>query len=329
MKKTLASLFTMLLCFAFVSCGGESGPSGEPSPAPTPTPTTVKVLGVSLDMAACELEVGTKVTLVVSITPNNATNKTVSWSTSNASVATVSNGTITAVAPGKATITVTTSDGNKTATCEVTVVAAKPTTVAVTGVSLDKSSLALEVGGTATLTPTVTPSDATEKGVTWSSDKTSVATVDANGKVTAVAAGTATITVKTKDGEKTATCTVTVTTPAPEPTPPPTPSVEGTSVALSQATMSLAVGDVAQLTATVNTSSTDKSVTWASDNTSVATVDATGKVTAKAAGTANITATANDGSGKKATCKVTVVSAGNSGNTSGDISSEGQDWENP
>jgi uncharacterized protein YjdB len=97
---------------------------------------------------------------------------------------------------------------------------------------------------------------------------------------------------------------------------------------MSQATMSLAMGDVAQLTATVNTSSTDKSVTWASDNTTVATVDA-GKVTAKAAGTANITATANDGSGKKATCKVTVVSAGNSGNTSGDISSEGQDWENP
>ena len=83
-------------------------------------------------------------------------------------------------------------------------------TVAVTGVSLNKTSTTLTVGGEETLTATVAPADATNKAVTWASDNTSVATVDSNGKVTAVAAGTANITVTTTDGSKTATCAVTV-----------------------------------------------------------------------------------------------------------------------
>ena len=241
MKRTLASFITMLLCFAFVSCGGgDSGPSSEPTPAPSPSPTPA------------------------------------------------------------------------------------PSTVAVTGVSLDKTTLELEVGGTAKLTATVTPADATDKTVGWSTSDANVATVS-DGTVTAKAAGTATITVKTKDGDKTATCTVTVKAPAP--TPPPTPSTAVTIVALDRATVSLGVNDAIQLKATVKPdSATDKTVTWVSDNTNVATVDAKGKVTAKAEGTANITAIANDGSGKKATCKVTVVSAGDSNHSAGDFSSDDQDW---
>ena len=95
-------------------------------------------------------------------------------------------------------------------------------TVPVTGVTLNKTSTSLDVGDTETLTPTITPSDATNKNVTWSSDNTSVATVDADGKVTAAGAGTATITVTTADGNKTATCVVTVTYPyvPPRPTGP-------------------------------------------------------------------------------------------------------------
>lgn len=82
--------------------------------------------------------------------------------------------------------------------------------VSVTGVSLDKTSAELEVGGTFTLTKTIEPANATNQNVTWTSDKKDVATVDENGTVTAVAVGTAVITVKTADGGKEATCTVTV-----------------------------------------------------------------------------------------------------------------------
>lgn len=167
----------------------------------------VPVESVSLDKTSLELTEGGTARLTATILPDNATNKNVTWSTSDASIATVTDGVVTAVAPGTATITVTTEDGGKTATCAVTVAAA---TVPVTGVTLNKTSTSLYVGDTETLTPTITPDNATNKNLTWSSDDTSVATVDASGLVTAVSAGTATITVTTEDGAKTATCTVTV-----------------------------------------------------------------------------------------------------------------------
>jgi len=185
-------------------------------PAPstlTPTiPTNVAVTGVSLK-STTSLVVGGTETLSVVIEPPTATNKTVTWSSGNSSVATVSaNGTVTAVAAGTATITVKTADGNKTADCVVTVVTSP---IAVTGVTLNKSSTSLNVGGAETLIPAITPSNATNQNVTWASSNTSAATVSAGGLVTAVAAGTATITVTTVDGNRTATCNVTVTIPAP------------------------------------------------------------------------------------------------------------------
>ncbi len=104
-------------------------------------------------------------------------------------------------------ITVTTTDGGKTATCTVTVT--NPA-VPVQSVSLDKTTLDLNVGENATLVATVLPENADDKTITWSSSNTAVATVDATGKVTAVAAGEAVITVTTTDGGKTATCSVKV-----------------------------------------------------------------------------------------------------------------------
>ena len=170
-------------------------------------PASVPVTGVTLDKTTLELFTGGSATLTATVQPDDATNKNVTWQSDNANVATVQNGTVNAVGAGTANITVTTVDQSKTATCEVTVTAA---TVPVTGVTLNKTSTSLYVGDTETLTATVEPSDATDKNVTWSSDDTSVATVDASGLVTAVSAGTATITVTTEDGAKTATCTVTV-----------------------------------------------------------------------------------------------------------------------
>ena len=108
---------------------------------------------------------------------------------------------------GKVTITVTTEEGSKTATCQVTV---KKKVIPVTSISLDKTALTLTEEETYQLTATIEPADATNQNVTWTSDDTAVATVSADGLVTAVQAGTATITVTTEDGGKTATCRVTV-----------------------------------------------------------------------------------------------------------------------
>ena len=168
----------------------------------------------------------------------------------------------------------------------------------VTGVSLDKTNLNLNVGVEATLTPTITPDNATDKSVEWKSDDTGVATVNENGKVTAVGLGTTTITVTTTDGDFKDICTVTVTEP---------PTVSVTSVTLDKTSLALDVGGSDTLTATVEPdNATTKTVTWSTSNENVATVDQNGNVKAVGAGTATITAVASDGSGKTATCEVTV-----------------------
>ncbi len=178
--------------------------------------------------------------------------------------------------------------------CEYVMTAS--TTVAVTGITLDESSVTLEISGTKTLNATVAPSNATNRTVTWTSSDAAVATVDQTGKITAIAAGTATITATA--GNQTATCVVTV-------NPASNPAI--TAVKLTETELTLNPNDERTLTALVFGESTaDKTVTWASSNDAVATVDQTGKVKAVAAGAATITATAG---GKSATCAVTVEEA--------------------
>ena len=172
---------------------------------------TVSVTGVTLNKTSTELTVGQSETLTATITPDNTTNKNVTWSSNAPGVATVdSSGNVTAVAPGTATITVTTEDGNKTATCVVTVTAA---TVPVTGVTLSQTQASLyynRTPNTLTLTATVAPANATNKAVTWTSSNPSVAKVE-NGVVTALACGTAVITATAADDSgASASCTVTV-----------------------------------------------------------------------------------------------------------------------
>ena len=158
------------------------------------------VTSITLDKTSASLKAGETVTLTATVNPDDATDKTVTWSTTDAMVATVNNGVVTAKKVGTATITA--KAGDKTATCEITVVATP-----VTSISLDKTSAQLKAGETVTLTATVNPDDATDKTVTWSTTDATVATVD-NGVVTAKKVGTATITAKA--GDKTATCTITV-----------------------------------------------------------------------------------------------------------------------
>lgn len=246
------------------------------------------VTSVKLDQTSVSLKIGEAKTLNATVLPSDATQSEVIWSSTNTSVATVDyTGKVTAVSSGSAQIKATTYDGGFVASCSVTVL------VPVTGVTISDASLTLAVGGTYQLSATVTPSNASDKSVTWTSSNTSVATVSSSGLVTAKASGSATITVTTKDGAKTATCQVTVKIPV-------------TGITLDRSTLSLTVGSSAYLNATVTPSNaTNKSVSWSSSNTSVATVSSSGYVTAKAVGSAVITATTSDG-GKKATCNVTV-----------------------
>ena len=254
--------------------------------------SAVPVTGVSLDKTTLTLTEGDNASLVATVAPDDASDKSVSWESSAPAIATVDQtGKVSAVAAGSATITVKTTDGEKTATCEVTVNAA---VVAVTGVTLDKTTASMLVGGDdLQLTATVAPDDATNKNVTWTSSNDKIATVDQTGKVTAVAAGTATITVTTEDGGKTATCVVTTTVPV-------------ASVTLDQTSATMVEGDQLDLVATITPdNATEQGVTWSSDKEDIAIVNGSGKVTAKAPGVAVITVTTVDGS-KTATCQITV-----------------------
>ena len=252
----------------------------------------VAVTGVTLDKSSSDLKVGGTVKLTPTVAPADATNKTVKWTTSDDKVAKVANdGTVTGVAVGTATITCTTEDGSKTATCEVTV---KEATVDVTEVSLDKTTADLTLGGSITLTPTVAPENATNQNVTWTSSDEEVATVTEDGTVTAVGPGTATITCTTEDGEKTASCTVTVTVPV-------------SGVSLNQSKVTITIGSTYTLKPEITPeNASDKSVTWTSSHTDVATVSEDGKVTALKVGTTDVLCTTNDGN-KKAICYVTVT----------------------
>ena len=171
----------------------------------------------------------------------------------------------------------------------------KAANVAVTGVTVSPTEVTLGVGATQQLTPTVSPNNATNKTVSYSSNATNVATVSSSGLITAVAAGNATITVTTQDGSKTATCAVTVTAPV---------AVSG--VSLNKNSTSIEVGSTETLTATVAPNdASNKTVNWTTSDSNVATVSG-GVVTAVGKGSAIITVTTADG-GYTATCSVTVT----------------------
>ena len=255
--------------------------------------TTIPVTSITLNKTSLSLQTGQSETLTASILPTNATNQTVTWSSSKESVVTVDSGKVTAIAKGNATITCTANDGSGvTATCAVTVT---DPIIKVTSITLNKTSLTLEVEKSETLTATVKPDNATDKTVTWSSDKKSVAIVDSNGKVTAKAKGSATISCKANDGSGVqAICAVTVSNPKPDTITLPT---EATVTA----------GQALTLTPTVTPANAEYTLTWSSDDETVATVDQDGVVTGMKKGKSFINVETDNG--KTAYCKLTVTAA--------------------
>ncbi len=259
----------------------------------------INVTGVSLNKNSLELVEEDTETLTATVSPSDATNKNVTWSTENSGIATVSDGVVTAVSAGNTTITVTTEDGSYTDTCSVTVT---EKIINVESVSLDKTSITLTEEDTEQLTATVSPENATDTSVTWSTENSSIATVSQDGLVTAVGAGTTTITVTTTDSSKTDTCVVTVNAK--------TVSVD--SVSLNKNTLELEEGASETLIATVSpANATNQNVTWSTESETIATVS-NGLVTAVAEGSTTITVTTEDG-GKTDTCSVTVTAVVNDG----------------
>ena len=258
----------------------------------TQTPV-VEVESVSLNKSEMTLTEGKSETLAATVTPENAENKSITWSSNNEAVAIVDvNGTVTAKSAGTAVITATSTNG-KSAGCTVKV---EKKQIPVTEVRLSESTVGIVEGSTYKLTATVLPENTTDsKNVSWGSNNEAVATVDANGTVTAKRAGTAVITATSTNG-KTAGCTVTVSKK----------EIPITEISLDKSSATLTEGETTTLTATVLPENTTygKSVKWSSSNVAVATVDLMGKVTAKRAGTAIITAISENG--KTASCTITV-----------------------
>jgi len=263
---------------------------GEKTASCTVTVQPIKVESITLNKSTADLFIGESETLIFTINPAKSTNQNVSWSSSNENVATVENGVVTAVNIGDAVITVTTEDGNKTASCTITVLPIK-----VESVNLNKSTIDLIVGESETLIFAISPTKATNQNVSWSSSNESVATVE-NGVVTAVSVGKATISVITEDGNKTASCTVNV-----EPRIIPV-----ISISLNKSIISLLIGNSETLTYTISpTEASNQKVNWSSNNEDVVTVE-NGVIKAINVGEAIITITTEDGN-KTASCAVLVL----------------------
>lgn len=238
----------------------------------------VDATGITLSQSTLTLTIGETATLTANVLPADASDRSVTWTSSNTSVATVdANGMVSTTGIGSATITAKTHNG-LTATCQVTV-----NPVAVTSVTLSNSTLSMYPGQTKTLTATVLPENASYKSVTWTTDNSDIATVDANGVVTAKTVGNATITATAHNGVK-ATCSVTVA------------AVDAQSIVVAPDLTSVFPGMTRQLVATITpANTTDKTVTWTSSDTQVATVDDNGLVTGVVVGEVTITATTHNG----------------------------------
>ena len=262
----------------------------------------IKPTGIKLDKSSVTLKYGTTDTIKATVIPNNAANKKVTWTSSNPNLVTVdNNGNIKAILnqSGSVTITAKTSDGKHSISINVKVVKVE-IKVNVTGIKLDKKTVTLKYGTTDTIKATISPSNATNKNVNWTSSNSNLVTVDSNGNIEAVGNknGTATITAKTAEGNYSASVKVKVT------------SIKAATINLNKTSVTLQYGKTTKLTSTISPSNTaNKKVTWTSSDTSLVTVDSSGNIKAvgNKDGTATITVKTNNGKTAKCTVKVTAI----------------------
>ncbi len=259
--------------------------------------THVNVQSVTLDKTELSMVIGDKQSIVPTILPDRASNKGVTWESSNPEIASIkgigNKGEVTSIKEGEAVITVITLDGNKTATCKVVV---SPMIINIERITIIESELLIGMGDKTKLEVIISPTNATNKNIIWTSDNIDIATVNEEGVVEGISIGETIITARSEDGGKKASCKVTV-----------SGKDEVSEVKLNIEEIQLLPNDTRQLTATVLPESTsNKNVIWTTDNERVATVSNSGLVTAISLGEAKITATTEVGE-KTATCKVNVV----------------------
>lgn len=297
MKKVISRKLAIVAVSALFACVFAGCGSVEPTPTPTPTPATVAVTGVKVNKTALTLEEGNSETLTATVSPDNASNKSVTWKSSATDIATVDgSGKVTAVKAGSATITVTTADGGKTADCSVTVT--EQAKIIITG---NTAKVPVQ-GGTAdfniqyNISYTVEIEQSAQSWLHFVETKamqsgTLIFKVDANEGE----ARTGKATVKDDEG-KVSPITLTF---------EQEPFIAVSSVLVTPETAEIELGETLALTvAVLPEDATDKTVTWESGQPEVASVSDDGIVTAVAEGTANITVKAGD---KSAICPVTVI----------------------
>ncbi len=263
----------------------------------TVTAATILITAININPPNSSIEVGQTQQLTANITPSNATNQSLSWTSNNNSVATADgNGLVTAVAEGSAVITALALDGSGVSgTANITVSVAN---VPVTGIEVTPETSTVEVGQPVSLTATILPANATNTNVNWITSNNSLATVDGSGNVTTLAVGNVTITaISVENGSITDSAVITI-VPA---------NVPVTGILVFPVNSTINVGDNQQFTVSVlPANATDPSVIWSTSNAGIASIDSNGNVTGAGAGTATITATSVSDPGVSNSTGITV-----------------------
>ena len=274
MKRTILLLPSIVSVLSLSSCGDDDKPV---------------VQSIEISKSEASVKIGEKITLTVSHSPADLPAPEYEWNSSDETIATVENGVVYGKAVGEATISVSSFNLGLKDICKITV-----TPIEATGIKLSENEKTMTTGESFRLEYTIEPENTTNKEVEWESSDKTIATVNADGEVTAVSDGECTITVKVKGSDTSAKCVVKV-----NPT-------KVTGVTLNETTKSIEAGESFTLTATVSPENAkDKSIKWSSSDPNIAKVE-DGLVTALAKGTCNIIATTNDGN-FKAQCAVNVL----------------------
>lgn len=255
----------------------------------------IGVVSVDINAPKNELKVGEKIRFKSTVSPNNATNTKVSWSSSDESIAIVDqNGNVQALRPGTTDISVKTQDGNKTSFITILVIGNSNAT---TNLSVNKKSTTIKLWKSEVLSASITPEGTSNMKFKWTSSKPNVATVDQNGKVTGLSTGMTVITVQSADGKLKDTCVVYVSND----------KTMVTNIKLNKTNINLGNGMTTKLVATVEPKdATEQQVVWSSSNPKIVSVDQKGNIKALQVGKATITATSSNG--LQAQCTVNVPS---------------------